>query len=118
MRDSRARLMDMLEAIELIERYAAKGRRAFEDDELIQTWFVHHLQIIGEAAARLGHDFHDAHPGIPWAEIVAMRNILVHDYFGIDPKEIWPAVERDLPGPISGEWRIPDAERFCVRAGL
>jgi uncharacterized protein with HEPN domain len=82
-RDSRARLMDMLEAIELIERYAAKGRRAFEDDELIQTWFVHHLQIIGEAAARLGHDFHDAHPDMPWAEIVAMRNILVHDYYRV-----------------------------------
>ena len=63
MRDSRVRLLDMLEAIENIERYAARGRRAFEDDELIQIWIIHYLQIIGEAAARLGHDFHDAHPG-------------------------------------------------------
>ena len=50
MRDSRTRLMDLLEAIELIEWYAERGRSAFEGDELIQTWFVHHLQIIGEAA--------------------------------------------------------------------
>ena len=98
MRDSRVRLTDMLEAIEHIERYAAQGRQAFEEDELVQIWFVHYLQVIGEAAAKLGHDFHDAHPGVPWAAIVAMRNILVHDYFGIDLEEVWSVVERDLPG--------------------
>jgi len=53
MRDARERLKDMLEAIERIERYAVKGRDAFEREELIQNWFVHHLLIIGEAAARL-----------------------------------------------------------------
>jgi len=93
MRDSRTRLLDMLEAIENIERYAARGRRVFEDDELAQTWIIHHLQIIGEAAARLDRDFHDAHPAIPWAAIVAMRNILVHDYFGLDVEEVWSVVE-------------------------
>ena len=50
MRDPRERLQDVLEAIERIERYAARGREAFEKDELIQNWFVRHLQIIGEAA--------------------------------------------------------------------
>jgi uncharacterized protein with HEPN domain len=97
-RDSRTRLVDMLEAIERIERYAARGRRAFEDDELIQTWVIHHLQIIGEAAAKLDRDFHTTYPDIPWAAIVAMRNILVHDYFGVDLEEIWSVIERDLPG--------------------
>ena len=56
------------------------------------------MQLIGEAAARLGHEFQEDHPDIPWAEIVAMRNILVHDYFGIDLEEGWSAIERDLPG--------------------
>jgi len=97
MKDPKERLLDMLEAIERIERYGAKGRSAFEQDELIQNWFVHHLQIIGEAAARLGREFHEAHPEIPWAQVVAMRNILVHDYFGVDLEEIWRAVEQDLP---------------------
>jgi uncharacterized protein with HEPN domain len=54
MRDRRERILDMLEAIERIERYIATGRVKFEKDELIQTWVVHHLQIIGEAAAKLG----------------------------------------------------------------
>ena len=97
MREPRERLLDMLEAIERIERYAAKGRGEFEKDELIQTWVVHHLQIVGEAAAKLGSDFHEQHASIPWPQVVAMRNVLVHDYFGVDLEEIWRVVERDLP---------------------
>ena len=49
MRDDRERLKDIQEAIERIERYTSKGRKAFERDELIQGWVVHHLQLIGEA---------------------------------------------------------------------
>ena len=53
MRDDRERLRDILEAIERIEKYAARGRSVFDEDELIQTWVVHHLQIIGEAVRAL-----------------------------------------------------------------
>ncbi len=97
MRDPRERLLDMLEAIERIERHAAKGRAEFEKDELIQTWVVHHLQIVGEAAAKLSRDFQEQHSSIPWPQVVAMRNVLVHDYFGVDLEEVWRVVERDLP---------------------
>lgn len=97
MRNPKDRLLDMLEAIDNIERYAGRGRAAFEQDELIQNWFVHHLQIIGEAAAKLDRSFHMAHPQISWEQIIAMRNILVHDYFGIDLESVWAVVERDLP---------------------
>ena len=98
MRAPEERLQDILDAIANIERYASRGREAFERDELIQVWIVYHLQIIGEAVARLGHDFHSAHPEVPWAQIVAMRNILVHEYFGMDLDEVWQTVERALPG--------------------
>jgi uncharacterized protein with HEPN domain len=98
MRDPQERLRDILDAIARIERYAARGRAAFEQDELIQVWIVHHLQVIGEAAAQLGRNFHDAHPDAPWPQIIAMRNILVHEYFGVDLGEVWKTVERDLPG--------------------
>ena len=47
MRDDRERLLDMLEAIESIKRYTANGRSDFDENELIQTWVVHHLEIIG-----------------------------------------------------------------------
>ena len=97
MRNDRDRLLDIAEAIERIERYAQTGRQSVESDELKQTWIVHHLQIIGEAAGKLSEGIRLAHSQVPWAEIIAMRNILVHDYFGVDLDEVWSAVVRDLP---------------------
>ncbi|MCX9025011.1 MAG: DUF86 domain-containing protein [Candidatus Methanoperedens sp.] len=97
MRDYNERLLDILEAIERIEKYAAQGREDFENDELVQTWIVHHLQIIGEAARALPDSFIDQHPEINWSEIIGMRNILVHNYFGVDVDVVWAVVERDLP---------------------
>ena len=52
MRDDRERLLDIREAIRPIEKYSSRGRDVFERNELVQTWIVHHLQIIGEAAER------------------------------------------------------------------
>jgi uncharacterized protein with HEPN domain len=80
-----------------MERYAARGPGAFQRDELVQVWIVHYLLIIGAAAARLGRDFHDSHREVPWARIVAMRNILVHQDFGVDLNAVWSTVKGDLP---------------------
>jgi uncharacterized protein with HEPN domain len=96
-RDPRERLQDILEAIGHIERYAARGRAAFQNDELIQNWFVRHLQIIGEAVRTLPQEILDRAPDVPWAEIMGMRHILVHDYFAVDTEIVWRVVERDLP---------------------
>lgn len=97
MRDPRERLQDILEAIRHIERYAARGRSACEADELIQNWFVRHLQIIGEAARCTPDAIRQQAPEIPWKEIVGMRHILVHDYFGINTDVVWKVIQRDLP---------------------
>ena len=97
MRDDKERLRDIEEAIERIEKHASKGRKAFEDDELIQNWIVHHLQIIGEATRSLSAEYRKKHPEVAWSKIIGMRNILVHDYFGIDVDVVWRVVERDLP---------------------
>lgn len=97
MRDDRVRLDDVLEAIKRVERYAKRGRKVFRTDELIQNWVIHHIQIIGEAAGKLSESFRKAHTEIPWPQIIKMRHVLVHDYFGIDLEEVWAVVERDLP---------------------
>jgi uncharacterized protein with HEPN domain len=97
MKDDAERLRDILEAIRQVEKYAARGRAAFETDELVQVWLTHHLQIIGEAARRLSDDLRRRYPDVPWPQIIAMRNILVHDYFAVDLEEVWSAVERDVP---------------------
>ena len=97
MRDDGECLRDILEAVERIERYAAGGTTALENNELIQTWVLHHLQIIGEASGRLSESLRDQHPEVEWPKIIGMRNILVHHYFEIDLDVVKAAVEKDLP---------------------
>lgn len=97
MRDDRVRLGDILEAIERIEKHAGQGRDAFAGDELVQTWVVHHLMIIGEACRALSPQFRAVHSENVWAQAAGLRNVIVHQYFGVDLDIIWGVIERDLP---------------------
>jgi uncharacterized protein with HEPN domain len=91
------RLQDVLEAIDRIQSKTALGRAAFDSEPLLQVWAVHHLEIIGEACRGLSGELRDRHPEVPWAAIIGMRNILIHDYFGLNLDEVWAAAERDVP---------------------
>lgn len=97
MRDPEERLRDILEAIAAIGRYLDRDKAAFERDELLQTWFLRHLQIIGEAARALPDDVRAMAPDIPWSKIIGMRNVLVHGYFEIDTDIVWDAASRHVP---------------------
>ena len=70
----------------------------FERDELVQNWVVHHLQIIGEAVRGLTGELRERHPEVPWAQIIGMRNLLVHHYFGIDTDAVWNVIDKHLGG--------------------
>lgn len=97
MRDDNQRFLDILEAIEKIERHTAAGRKGFDESDLIQVWVLHHLQVIGEAASNLSDAARDKHPDVAWRNIIGMRNILVHGYFGIDVDIVWKVANEDLP---------------------
>ncbi|MBM4438367.1 MAG: DUF86 domain-containing protein [Actinobacteria bacterium] len=97
MRDARERLHHILDAIERIGRYAARGEGAFRTDELIQNWFLRHLQVIGEAAGKLSQAWRSGHPEVPWVTVVGMRKVLMHEYFGIDLDVVWKAVTAGVP---------------------
>lgn len=97
MRDARERLRHMLEAIERIEKYAVRGEEAFKTDELIQNWMVRHLLVLGEASRALPLEFQKQYPEVPWNYIIGMRNVLVHEYFGIDLDIVWRVISDDLP---------------------
>ena len=97
MRDDRERLLDILEAIERIDRRTPQGRTEFEHDELLQVWVVHHLEIVGEACRGLSSQFREGHAGYDWSRPIGMRNVLSHQYFEIDLDAVWSVVDKDLP---------------------
>jgi uncharacterized protein with HEPN domain len=96
-RDVGERFKDILEAIEDIERYVSKGKDAFDNDELIQSWCLRQLQIIGEAARSISGQIKNQTKQIPWSKIIAMRHIITHEYFRIDKALVWHIVSNDLP---------------------
>ena len=97
MRSDRQRLLDVIEAIEEIEKYADRGKPAFETDDLLQTFIVHHIQTLGEACRSVSPELRADNPQAPWSKIVVMRHILVHHYFRIDVDAVWNVVENEIP---------------------
>jgi uncharacterized protein with HEPN domain len=98
-RNDRERLLDMLEAIHKIEHivYSERYAERLQNDELVEVWIIHHLQIIGEAASWLSTEFKEKHAEVAWGGMIGMRHVLVHGYFETDTEIIWKVVEKDLP---------------------
>jgi uncharacterized protein with HEPN domain len=96
-RDDRERLLDILEAAQKIAERVLRGRARFDAEEDLQIVLTHLVQIIGEAAARLGPETTAASPEIPWRRITGMRHRVVHDYFAVDLDILWAAATIDIP---------------------
>lgn len=97
MRSDADRLSDIVEAIAKIKERAVDSMESFQADEMLQVWVIHHLQVIGEAARSISQSLRDRHPEVPWPQIVALRNILVHEYFGLNMRQVWTVTRKDLP---------------------
>ena len=91
-------LEHILESIHLIEDYI-KGRNKSEFLKLtqLQDSVIRRIEIIGEAIKNIPDDFRETYPKIPWKQIIGMRDILIHQYFGIDLNLTWEVIEKDLP---------------------
>ena len=97
-RDDTAYLLDMLlSARDAAEFAAGLTFPQFEQSQLHQNAILKAIEIIGEAAARISEETKQAHPGIPWPEIIGMRNRLVHAYFEVDLKRVWKTAQQDIP---------------------
>lgn len=97
MREESVYLKHIRDAIAKIESYTAGGRGAFFHDTMVQDAVVRNLEVIGEAVKHLSPDFRRRHPRIPWRSITALRNVLIHEYFGVDLEIVWRVVQRRLP---------------------
>lgn len=97
MRSDADRLADMLAAaVKIRERIPAEFE-SFSQEELLQVWVIHHLQTIGEAARQLAASLADRYPEVPWSQIVGLRNILVHEYFGLNLHQVWVTAVKEVP---------------------
>jgi uncharacterized protein with HEPN domain len=91
---------DAVDAIEAIGRYTAELRKEqFFADRLRLDAVIKNLAVIGEAARRMPAAIVEANPQIPWSRMRAMRNVVVHEYFGIDQDVLWGTITDDL-GPL------------------
>lgn len=91
-------LLDMLLAARDAAEFAeGLTFETFERNRMAQRAILKSVEIVGEAASRIGVETRAAHPEIPWTAIVGMRNRLVHEYSNVNLRRVWEVVQRDIP---------------------
>jgi uncharacterized protein with HEPN domain len=96
-RDDRLYVQHISDCIRRIERYCQDGELAFRESELIQDAVLRNLQTLAESTQRISDRLKLLHPEIDWRAIAGFRNVLVHDYLGINLTRIWEIVSVHLP---------------------
>ncbi len=92
------RLLHILECINEIEQYTANvSMEEFLSNSMMRFASVKQIEIIGEAANYITGETKARFTNIQWKQIIGLRHILVHEYFGIDSQLIWQIIVRDLP---------------------
>ena len=96
--DDLALMGDVLDAIRRIESYT-RGvyKETFLENLMMQDAVMHQIEIIGEASNGVSDEFQEEHPELPWMQMRAIRNKIVHDYRGVNLQVIWDTVRNDLP---------------------
>ena len=97
-RDSYIFVAHGLSCIEDVLCFSKDIRKAeFKRDEILQNAIIRKIEMLGEACNNIPNSFRKQYPSIPWNKIVATRNKLIHQYFGVDLDLIWDIVKIELP---------------------
>ena len=97
-RDWRFRIQDILKSIQKIEAYIEDMTASqFKKNELVIDAIVRNLEIIGEASKNIPLTTRRLYPNVPWNQMNGMRNILIHEYFGVDVPTVWHTARNHLP---------------------
>jgi len=96
-RDMRLYIADILESIAKIKQYTKNvNEEYFLANTQLQDAVFRRLEIIGEAAKNIPDDFRNKYPGIPWKKIAGLRDILIHEYFGVNARRAWKMAKQDV----------------------
>jgi len=91
-------LQDILESIQQIEEYLdGVNESEFYQNSEKQDAVLRRLEIIGEAVKHISDEIRNEHDKVPWRKIAGMRDIIIHEYFGVTLSMIWVVTQRDLP---------------------
>jgi uncharacterized protein with HEPN domain len=97
-RNWKFRLEDIVDSLELIFEYAEDvDYNSWKKDRKTIDTIIRNLEIIGEAATHIPEDIQKQYPDIPWHQMKGIRNMLIHEYFGVDIDVLWRTVQDDLP---------------------
>ena len=97
MKDDAVYLRHILECIRRIEENTSAGHDQFMASHTLQDAVLRNLQTMAESARRLSESLKAARPEVEWLRVAAFRNVLVHDYLGVDVEKVWEIVQRDVP---------------------
>jgi uncharacterized protein with HEPN domain len=112
-RDPRVYLAHILECADRIERYLGQDREAFLRDTMVQDAVIRNFEVIGEATKRIPEQFRVVHAAIPWRLMAGFRDVLIHDYEGVDLERVWRIAQEDLPAVKTAIARIlPSLEQL------
>ena len=91
-------LQHILDAILEIESYLKESDfNHFMDNSMMRFACIKQMEIIGEASNHISPETKDKFSTIEWAQIIGMRNVFVHEYFGVDPSLVWEIIKNDIP---------------------
>ena len=97
MKDDRIYLDHIEECLKWIEDHLAGGKETFFADRKTQSAVIRELQTLAESTQRLSSKIKKSHPEVSWDGIAGFRNVLVHDYLGVNLDRVWKIIENDLP---------------------
>lgn len=97
MKDDKVYLISILESIENIEEFTKGGEGEFLITKVIQHAVIRNLEVMGEASKKISNELKKDFPEIPWREMAGLRDVLIHDYLGVDNQRVWNVVQNELP---------------------
>jgi len=102
-------LLHIADACEKIQKYLGDiSQTEFIQSPIVQDAVLRNFEIIGEASKHVSEDFRQKYPQIEWHGMTGLRNVLIHEYFGVDLVNVWNIAKNSIPSTLDAIKKIPE----------